>query len=1039
MIVLHATWALSDRTGLLLWAEGEPGPGRETGKRGRKGAKARSAAPAHPFAVEGGRLRACWRAFGGDSDGDPSASVSLLLPSAGEGPVPSPERARAGDLSPDPPGELRLAEWTVPALAAPPAAALRWLARLPRADGDGVALPAPCRLGADLRFWAEAARLALELLARQRYLPAVVEQEEDHEARWRPLWDDARDAARLARLAAAMPPAARAAGADHSAEALLERFFQETIDAAVRAWGNGGAPPPHSTAGDAERWLSALIAPKAILAGRRALLARLARRVGEWTRGLLRPSAGGFRTCFQIEPPDVAEPDRQAGDAQWRLGFMLQAVDDLSLRVPAETVWDLRGDSLKLLNRRFENPQERLLEDLGRACRLFPPLAEGLRGARPAGTELSLDAAYQFLREAAPLLEESGYGVLAPSWWNRPTSRHSLRLRLRPARPSQGKTATRAGLGTGALVEFDWQAALGGEPLTREEFERLAALKTPLVNLRGQWVDLRPEDLQSVLQAWEAGQRAGATTLADALHVQAEAAAGGLAVETVEASGWIGALLGNGGAGKLATLPQPAAFQGTLRPYQAHGFSWLDFLRRCGLGACLADDMGLGKTPQCLAALLQRRAGAGGAVAAALLVCPPSVVENWRREAARFAPELRVLVHHGPARARGDAFMARAAESDLVVTTYALVHRDVETLRQVEWDALVHDEAQNVKNPETRQSRAVRALQAGWRAALSGTPVENRLRELWSIMQFLNPGYLGPEATFQRRFAVPIERYGDDARAATLRRLIEPFVLRRLKTDPAVIRDLPEKVEQKVFCPLTREQATLYEAVVRDMLQQVEEAEGMGRRGLVLSTLLRLKQVCNHPAHFLGDESPLPERSGKLNRLEELLDEALAVGDRALLFTQFAEMGRALQRHLRDRFGTEVLFLHGGVPRPKRDQMVARFQEADGPAVMVLSLKAGGVGLNLTRANQVFHFDRWWNPAVENQATDRAFRIGQRRNVLVHKFVCTGTVEERIDALIESKTALAERIVGTGEGRITELSTGELRELFTLRREAVEE
>jgi SNF2 family DNA or RNA helicase len=397
------------------------------------------------------------------------------------------------------------------------------------------------------------------------------------------------------------------------------------------------------------------------------------------------------------------------------------------------------------------------------------------------------------------------------------------------------------------------------------------------------------------------------------------------------------------------------------------------------------------------------------------------------------------MLHHGPGRSRGDDFIAEAKQHDLVLTTYALVHRDLETLQRVEWDSVVLDEAQNIKNPEAKQTRAIRGLPAGWRVALSGTPVENRLRELWSIMEFLNPHYLGPEATFHRQFAIPIERYSDEARSATLRRLIQPFVLRRVKTDPNVIQDLPDKVEQKVFCPLTPEQATLYEAVVRDMLTQLEEAEGMQRRGLVLATLMKLKQVCNHPTHFLKDGSPLLRRSGKLNRLEELMEEALAVGDHCLLFTQFTEMGGQLQRHLRELFGVEALFLHGSVPRAKRDQMVERFQESDGAPVLVLSLKAGGVGLNLTRANQVFHFDRWWNPAVENQATDRAYRIGQQRNVLVHKFVCTGTVEERIDALIESKLALAESIVGAGENWITELSQTELRELFTLRREAVAE
>jgi SNF2 family DNA or RNA helicase len=349
------------------------------------------------------------------------------------------------------------------------------------------------------------------------------------------------------------------------------------------------------------------------------------------------------------------------------------------------------------------------------------------------------------------------------------------------------------------------------------------------------------------------------------------------------------------------------------------------------------------------------------------------------------------------------------------------------------------DEAQNIKNPAAKQTQAIRRLPAVYRLALTGTPVENRLTELWSIMQFLNPGYLGSQKAFYANFARPIERYQDPQAAARLRKLVRPFVLRRVKPDPTIIQDLPEKLEHKVYCTLTAEQATLYQAVVEDVMQQVEEAEGMQRRGLVLSMLMKLKQICNHPAHFLGDGSALLDRSGKLARMGEMLEEVLSVNERALIFTQFAEMGALLQAYLQDLFGGEVLFLYGGTPAKQRDRMIARFQEElHGPALFILSLKAGGLGLNLTRANHVFHFARWWNPAVENQATDRAFRIGQTRDVWVHKFVCAGTLEERIDALIESKKALAESIIGAGEGWLTELSTEQLRELVTLSRDAVE-
>jgi SNF2 family DNA or RNA helicase len=452
--------------------------------------------------------------------------------------------------------------------------------------------------------------------------------------------------------------------------------------------------------------------------------------------------------------------------------------------------------------------------------------------------------------------------------------------------------------------------------------------------------------------------------------------------------------------------------------------------------------MGLGKTVQLLALLAAERAdrdASDGRRGPTLLVCPMSVVGNWQREAARFAPELRVYVHHGADRLAGDDLAAVVAEADLVITTYGLVARHHAALSDIAWHRVALDEAQNIKNSNAKQSRAVRALPAAHRIALTGTPVENRLAELWSVMEFANPGLLGPAGAFRTRYAVPIERDGDVHAAEALRRRTQPFVLRRLKTDRQIIADLPEKIEMKIVCNLTTEQASLYQAVVTDMLDRIASSEGIERRGLVLAALARLKQVCNHPAQLLKDGSRMPGRSGKLARLEDILDEALSEGDKALCFTQFAEFGEMLRAHLTARFGREVLFLHGGVTKRQRDVMVDRFQSDGGPPVFVLSLKAGGVGLNLTAGNHVIHVDRWWNPAVEEQATDRAFRIGQRRNVQVRKLVCAGTVEDRIDAMIEQKKALASMVIGSGEDWLTELSTAQLRELFELSPDAVAE
>jgi len=397
-----------------------------------------------------------------------------------------------------------------------------------------------------------------------------------------------------------------------------------------------------------------------------------------------------------------------------------------------------------------------------------------------------------------------------------------------------------------------------------------------------------------------------------------------------------------------------------------------------------------------------------------------------------------VMVHHGTGRSGGEDLLQEARSHDLVISTYGLAWRDLEDLRQVPWSYVFLDEAQNIKNPSTKQARAVRRLQGVRRAALTGTPVENRLSELWSIMSFLNPGYLGGFDRFRRNYAVPIERYQDDQALTELRTLVQPFILRRVKTDPMVIQDLPEKLDAKVFCNLTREQATLYEAIVRDAMASIEDSDQeIARRGRVLAMLTRLKQVCDHPALMLGDGSDIGRRSGKVNRLSEMLEEVLAIGDRALIFTQFAQMGHLLQRYLQELFQQEVLFLHGGTPQKRRDEMVMRFQEdPNAPSIFLLSLKAGGTGLNLMRANHVFHFDRWWNPAVENQATDRAYRIGQRRDVQVHKFVTVGTLEESIDVLIESKRELAENVIGAGEGWLTDLDTDALRELVVLREDS---
>jgi superfamily II DNA or RNA helicase len=863
-----------------------------------------------------------------------------------------------------------------------------------------------------------------------------------------------------------MPPACRAVLREveqrdwqpPQALTLLETFFQGAVDRAVRSWAGdtlqqerpsplsafrarpGAAAPGPSTG---RKWWQALGVEGEIITqspGDRRAWTSLYRDWQRWRYQAATHQATAFRICFRLDPPEAIAGGDALG-ARWVLRYFLQDLADPSLLVPARSVWQERGNTLSYLNRHFDNPQEELREALEAAARLCPAVRRSLSLGVPEATYLSDHEAFTFLRETARLLEGTGFGVLVPPWWNKPDTRLRVRAKLHGPDHDRGL----GGLGMDALVSYDWELALGDEVLSREEFERLAALKTPLVQVRGRWVMLQPDQIEAAIAFWQRQQERVQLPLREALSLAlgAESELEGLPVSELQVDEQFASLLDALEGLESGTAAEaPVGFRGELRPYQLRGHAWMADLTRWGFGVCLADDMGLGKTIQAIALLLQDRRNGGGSPS--LVVCPTSLVGNWAREVVRFAPELRVHVHHGNRRAEGDAFVRESLAVDLVISTYGLVRRDLKDLRRVRWRHIIIDEAQNIKNPSTKQSQAVRRLRGDYRSALTGTPIENRLTELWSIMAFLNPGYLGSPESFRHQFALPIERYQDEEASERLRKLVRPFLLRRVKTDPNVIADLPEKFEYKVFCNLTREQATLYEAVVRDAMETLHSPDtddrGMQRRGVVLAMLTRLKQVCNHPALYLGDGSELAGRSGKLNRLGEMLEEVLAVGDRALVFTQFAQMGHLLQRHLQDVFSEEVLFLHGGTLQKQRDRLLERFQEDPrAPRVFVLSLKAGGTGLNLMRANHVFHFDRWWNPAVENQATDRAYRIGQTRDVQVHKYICLGTLEERIDDLIESKRSLAENIIGQGESWLTEMSTAELEDLIALRADAISE
>ncbi len=748
-----------------------------------------------------------------------------------------------------------------------------------------------------------------------------------------------------------------------------------------------------------------------------------------------------FRTCLELAEPQGNSPD-------WRLNIILQDKKDRNI----VATW-APGE----LERSGEAPPDwrqhsgRIEKEIKRWTSVLPwlqdtgeELPEGMAGLR---RELNEEEAWEFLNDGAIQLAEAGHTVYLPKWWEEvkelvPTLKIKTRSSVGAWKESR--------LGLSQIVQFDWNLAVGDLELSEEEFGKMVAEKRRLIQVQGKWIRLDPSFVKKIQQFI---RKKDSVSLGKILHLSLlsqdspfldkKDVEEALRIE-VELSGQLAQMVKQlHNLSRIPLLEPPASFRGTLRKYQQAGTSWLLFLRRFGLGGCLADDMGLGKTIQWIAYLLNVKEGENP-VHPSLLICPTSVLGNWQKELARFAPGLKVQLHYGPQRPKGPDFPPSVQGADLVVTSYNLAHIDVEELSTVEWDCVCLDEAQNIKNAYTKQAAAVRRFKSSHRVTMTGTPMENRLTELWSLFDFINPGYLGSSGEFSRKFVNVIEKKGDAEDIERVQKLIRPFLLRRVKSDPAIELDLPEKQEQKEYVPLTVEQASLYEGVLHDLFEKLEDSDGMARRGLILTTLMRLKQVCGHPALFLKDDRPdnISGRSKKVERLLEIVAELRRQGERCLIFTQFIRMGRLLQEVLMKELGEKSYYLHGSTPRKARDEMVACFQDTgsnngDSCNVFILSLKAGGLGLNLTAANHVFHYDRWWNPAVENQATDRSHRIGQTRNVMVHKFISLGTMEERIDEVLERKSGLSERIVGGSEAWITEISTGELRELFALRKEWV--
>ncbi|MFB7423167.1 MULTISPECIES: DEAD/DEAH box helicase [Streptomyces] len=855
--------------------------------------------------------------------------------------------------------------------------------------------------------WGAAALHALHLVARGRLLPGLTADDLDA---WRAGPLDAEDIAHLRAVAAAMPYEAHAVPVAGSGplglpdpEALVRAFLDAVADtlprtpAAVHAVGApfAAAAPQH-------------------LPGARAWAAEAAAGMDAGVRISLRLDLSAAE-LFDTAEDAEGGPERQAAAAV----LQVHSLADPTLVIDAAALWAGEGEHF--------GPRARIdaLLALRRAARIWPPLGRLLERDAPDVLAVTEAELYELLGPAAARLADAGVALHWPRDLARSLSASAV---VRPARSAPGSaTDGTSFFDSTELLRFDWQLALDGDPLTQGEMDVLAEAHRPVVRLRDRWVVVDP-DLVRKARKRELGLLEPVDALAAALTGSAEVDG-----ETVPAVpvGALAVLRDRLLAGPEAAAPPPG-LTATLRDYQLRGLAWLDLMTSLGLGGCLADDMGLGKTVTLLALHLRRARREP-----TLVVCPASLLGNWQREAARFAPGVPVRRFHGTARELGDL------DGGIVLTTYGTLRTRAAQLAERPWGMIVADEAQHVKNPFSATAKALRTLPAPARVALTGTPVENNLSELWALLDWTTPGLLGPLKAFRARHARAAENHEElenEEAVERLARLVRPFLLRRRKSDPGIVPELPPKTESDHPVPLTREQASLYEAVVRETLGRIEEAEGMARRGLVMKLLTSLKQICNHPAQYLKEDAPrggtarLAGRSGKLALLDELLDTILAEGGSVLVFTQYVSMARLLADHLTAR-GIGSQLLHGGTPVAERERMVDRFQAGEVP-VFLLSLKAAGTGLNLTRAGHVVHYDRWWNPAVEDQATDRAYRIGQTQPVQVHRLVTEGTVEDRIAELLRAKKALADAVLGSGEAAFTELTDRELADLVSLRRSA---
>ena len=885
----------------------------------------------------------------------------------------------------------------------------------------------------DIIYISEALDYAVTMISKGSFFPDMKREKESFVSTWSPM-HLARHQDKHNSFIENLPPILRSfsllredivvKNSKETAEAILH-FLLDDVVRDSQTHGSSGrkinSKNPH------EIWIRSLTWPKAPLSNWQEEMESLYPQIREWTDSLKAVTIQPWRLLLKIEEPF-------AEGLSWNLSWFLQSTRNSSLILSAARVWSPDKTEKERFVREKFNPRKYMLQTLGHIAPLIPLVAKSLDSPYPSNCQLSSDDFFEFLQKQLPLLLEQGVQIKLPLSWESITDRPKVALKGFVL--DRKSFFAKEEISLSDLLPVQWNISIGDEVLTEEEINFITKEKTPLINFRGKWLLLYKDEFRKILD----GRNSLPTKVSrkSALILAFCESHSNIPLSGITGSQWLDSVKTVlTGAGEIEMLSQPTGFLGRLRPYQIRGFSWMSWIARLGLGCCLADDMGLGKTVQTLALIQFLRNE--GEKRPSLLICPTSVIENWKRETDNFIPGTTVLIHHGTRRLKGEKFVESAYENNLVVSSYSLLYRDREYFNKVNWSGIILDEAQNIKNPDTRQAKSAKTLKGDWRLALTGTPIENHVGDIWSLMDFLLPGLLPQRGSFIREFLHPIQA-GEKAAMERIRRITAPFILRRLKSDKKIISDLPQKIETQVYCSLGKEQAALYASVVNSAQNEIYKADGIRRKGLILSTITALKQICNHPTLYLKDKPKLEGRSGKLQRLTEITEEILSTGNKTLIFTQYVSMGEILKNYLQETFGKEVLFLHGALSKEKRDEFVDRFQAPNSTIpFFILSLKAGGTGLNLTNANHVIMFDRWWNPAVEQQAVDRAYRIGQKNSVQVHYFCCKGTVEEKIENLINSKLQIAGSVIGTGEKWLTDLSDKELRELFSLKHDAIED